>query len=156
MDSMSVHIFIFEVGESGESILQEIVALLSKRTDVQIEELSKRIECNNSKQEVLSYPGLEIHTKEQTIYKDGRLIPMSHYEFSTLYFLARHPGWVFTKQQIYEAVWNEPEGDCNTAITNIISQIRKKLYPDDPKSSCIKTVVNSGYKFEAPITQIGI
>lgn len=67
-------------------------------------------------------------------------------------YLARHPGWVFTKQQIYEAVWHDPEGDCNTAITNVISQIRKKLNPYAPKNGYIKTVVNSGYKFEAKIT----
>ena len=148
---MNVYIFILEAEETDESILQEILALLSNKAEVQVTELFQETDYNNSRQEVLSYPGLEIHIKEESVYKNGRLIPMSHYEFSTLYFLARHPGWVFTKQQIYEAVWNEPEGDCNTAITNIISQIRKKLHPDNPKRSYIKTVVNSGYKFDAHI-----
>ncbi|MCI8479017.1 MAG: helix-turn-helix domain-containing protein [Oscillospiraceae bacterium] len=54
---------------------------------------------------------------------------MSHYEFFALCFLAKHPGWVFSKQQIYEAVWNDPDGDGNAAVTNLISQIRKKLNP---------------------------
>jgi len=48
---------------------------------------------------------------------------MSHYEFFTLCFLAKHSRWVFTN--------------------------RKKLNPDDPKNGYIKTVVNSGYKFDA-------
>ena len=148
-----MRVLILVVEDADKSFVHEIVTLLSKRTDIQPVELPWDTEYNNCyRQEILSFPGLEIHIKEQTVYRDSNLIPMSYYEFSTLYFLARHPGWVFTKQQIYEAVWNEPEGDCNTAITNIISQIRKKLYPDDPKSGCIKTVVNSGYKFETPIT----
>ena len=150
---MSVRILILEVKEADKFIFQEIVDLLSSRSNIQFVKLPWDTECNDCEmQEVLSFPDLEIHIKEQRVYKCGQLIPMSYYEFSTLWFLARHPGWVFTKQQIYEAVWNEPEGDCNTAITNIISQIRKKLHPDDPKSGYIKTVVNSGYKFEAPIT----
>ncbi len=92
---------------------------------------------------------LEIHVREQTVYKAGVLIPMSHYEFFTLCYLAKHPGWVFTKRQIYEAVWQEADGDSDAAVTNVISQIRKKLNPDDPTHGCIRTVVNSGYKFVA-------
>ena len=74
---------------------------------------------------------------------------MSHYEFFTLCYLAKYPGWVFSKQQIYEAVWQEADGDSDAAVTNVISQIRKKLNPDDPTHGCIRTVVNSGYKFVA-------
>ena len=146
---MSMRILILEAGDTDESILQEIITLLSQRTDIQLSELSQEAEYN---QKVLSFPGLEIHIMEQSVYRKGELIPMSYYEFSTLCYLARHPGWVFTKQQIYEAVWREPEGDCNTAITNVISQIRKKLDPYAPKNGYIKTIVNSGYKFEPPIT----
>lgn len=72
---------------------------------------------------------------------------MSHYEFFALCYLAKHPGWVFSKQQIYEAVWDNPDGDGNAAVTNIISQIRKKLNPGNPMHGYIRTVVNSGYKF---------
>lgn len=146
---MSTRILIFETSDADESVLQEIVTLLSKRADTRIAELHQGVGPGTDlKQDVLSFPDLEIHIKEQAVYKNGRLVPMSYYEFSTLCYLARHPGWVFTKQQIYEAVWHEPEGDCNTAITNVISQIRKKLHPHDPKDSYIKTVVNSGYKFD--------
>ena len=56
---------------------------------------------------------------------------------------------MLSKQQIYEAVWQEADGDSDAAVTNVISQIRKKLNPDDPTHGCIRTVVNSGYKFVA-------
>ncbi len=153
IEGVRIHILIFEAGETDKSIFQEVIALLSQRADIQIAELLHNPEYGNyNAHDVLTFPGLKIYMREQTVYKDNRLIPMSYYEFSTLCFLAKHPGWVFTKQQIYEAVWNEPEGDCNTAITNVISQIRKKLHPNDPKNGYIKTVVNSGYKFETTIT----
>ena len=105
--------------------------------------------CKNLEASILTFSDLEIHVREQTVYKSGILVPMSHYEFFTLCYLAKHPGWVFSKQQIYEAVWQEADGDSDAAVTNVISQIRKKLNPDDPTHGCIRTVVNSGYKFVA-------
>ena len=60
--------------------------------------------------------------------------------------VAQHPGWLFTQEQIYEAVWHEFPEHCGAAVTNIISQLRRKMGPDNP----IHTVPHSGYKFELP------
>lgn len=145
-----MRILILEMGESEEPILQDIFTLLSGKANFQFTELSEVTEYDgNRRSSVMTFGDMEIHLQEQAVYKTGVLIPMSHYEFFTLCYLARHPGWVFSKQQIYEAVWQEPEGDSDAAVTNIISQIRKKLNPDDPTHGCIRTVVNSGYKFVA-------
>lgn len=40
----------------------------------------------DTSKDVLSFSGLDIFVKEQTVYKDGLLIPLSYYEFFTLYF----------------------------------------------------------------------
>lgn len=145
-----MRVLILETGESEESILQDIFDLLSGRAKFQFMELPGATEHRkNSEASILTFDDLEIHIQEQTVYKAGVLIPMSHYEFFTLCYLAKHPGWVFTKQQIYEAVWQEADGDSDAAVTNVISQIRKKLNPDNPTHGCIRTVVNSGYKFVA-------
>ena len=95
------------------------------------------IQQSEAEPQVLSYPGLEIHLKEQTVYKDGIQIPFSHYEFFTLYYLAKHPGWVFTKKQIYEAVWKQPAENCEAVVTNTISHIRKKLNQENPSKRSI-------------------
>ena len=143
-----MRILMLEIGESDRDILQELFVLLSAQTDLQVVELPQRMNSLNIvDSQVLAFSDLEIRIREQTVYKDGILIPMSHYEFFTLCYLAKHPGLVFTKQQIYEAVWGDLTGDGITAVTNIVSQIRKKLNPDDPKRGFIQTVVNSGYKF---------
>ena len=60
--------------------------------------------------------------------------------------VAQHPGWLFTQEQIYEAVWHEFPEDCGAAVVNIISQLRRKMGPGNP----IRTVPHSGYKFELP------
>ena len=54
-------------------------------------------------QSALSFPGLEIRLKEQTVYCNSTLITLTYHEFAVLTYLARHPGWVFSAHQIYEA-----------------------------------------------------
>lgn len=92
--------------------------------------------------DILSFSGLDIRLKEQTIYRNGKLVPISHHEFFTLLYLAQHPNWVFSKTQIYETVWKE-SGDGGAAVTSVVSQIRRKI-----GDGYIKTVIGSGYKFE--------
>ncbi len=46
------------------------------------------------------------------------------------------------KSRYYEAVWKE-SGDGGTAVTNVVSQIRRKI-----GDKYIRTVIGSGYKFE--------
>lgn len=52
----------------------------------------------------LSFPDLEIRLKDQTVSCRGQLVTLTHHEFAVLVYLARHPGWVFSASQIYEAV----------------------------------------------------
>ena len=97
---------------------------------------------------VLTFPGLEIRLQEQAVYQSGKLVPMTHREFHTFAYLARHPNWVFSTDQIYEAVWDEGCENQGTAVANIISQIRRKLALSGVERSYITTVIGSGYKFE--------
>ena len=100
---------------------------------------------------ILSFPNIEIRLKEQTVSCRGQLVTLTHHEFAVLVYLARHPGWVFSASQIYEAIWDRDGEHCGTAVANIISQIRRKLTPDTPKGGYIRTVPGSGYKFESVI-----
>lgn len=58
---------------------------------------SEKIECAN----------LQILLPEKKVYRNGKEILLNRHEFDTLVYLARHPGWVRSKEQIYEAVWTE-------------------------------------------------
>ena len=97
----------------------------------------------------LSFPNIEIRLKEQTVFCRGRLVTLTHHEFAVLAYLARHPGWVFSASQIYEAVWAADGEHCGTAVASVIGQIRRKLTPDTPKGGYIRTVLGSGYKFNS-------
>lgn len=91
---------------------------------------------------VLSFPGLKINTNEQTVYHNGILVPLTHHEFFTLLYLARHPSWVFSKEQIYEAVWEENPEQCGASIANVVYSLRRKI-----GERYIETVIGSGYRF---------
>ena len=104
-------------------------------------------------QSALSFPGLEIRLKEQTVYCNSTFITLTYHEFAVLTYLARHPGWVFSASQIYEAVWDRDGEHCGTAVASVIGQIRRKLTPDTPKGGYIRTVPGSGYKFESVIQE---
>ena len=124
----------------------EIVMRITKESGIVTETVLTSFTVKNIEQRVsvLVFSKLEIHLKEQVVYHSGELIPMSHHEFFTLVYLGQYPGWVFSKEQIYEAVWRETGDRCGTAVVNVISQIRRKI-----GERYIKTVIGSGYKFEA-------
>lgn len=92
---------------------------------------------------------LKINVREQTVFYRGGAIRLNHYEFCTLEYLGRHPNWIFTKEQIYEAVWKEAGENCGSAVANVISQIRRKLRQAGAEREYIQTIINQGYKFVA-------
>lgn len=91
--------------------------------------------------------GFKINRKEKQAYYRGQSVRLSRLEFQTLSYLAEHPKWIFTQQQIYEAVWKEPGEFCGSAVTNVISQLRRKLKKAGVKKEYVQTVINQGYKF---------
>ena len=133
---------ILSVADHEEHILNKIMEALADEPELDHIALSP---SNAS----LSFPDLEIRLKEQTVSCNGQLVTLTYHEFAVLAYLARHPGWVFSASQIYEAVWNVDGEHCGTAVASVISQIRRKLTPNMPKGGYIRTVLGSGYKFNS-------
>ncbi|MFR4821393.1 MAG: winged helix-turn-helix domain-containing protein [Blautia sp.] len=90
---------------------------------------------------ILTSPNLEIRINEQTVYHDNHSVPLTHHEFFTLLYLAQHPSWVLSKEQIYEAVWKADPEQCGAAA-NVVYSLRWKI-----GDGYIETVVGSGYRF---------
>ncbi len=97
--------------------------------------------------EVLQYSGLCIDPVQHQISYQRKAIPLTEtYEFQTLVYLASQPGRVFTKEQIYQAVWKEEPVDVSSAVFCVIANIRQKLRKVT-KKEYIQTVWGVGYKF---------
>ena len=69
------------------------------------------------------------------------------HEYGVLSLMARHPGQLFTKEQIFEAVWHQDSESCLTAVTNTIGRIRQKIEDDRAVPVYIRTISNLGYQF---------
>ena len=97
--------------------------------------------------EVLEYSGLCIDSlRHQASYQGQGISLTENYEFHTLAYLASQPGRVYTKEQIYQAVWQEEPVDVSSAVFCVIGNIRQKLRKVTTKEY-IQTVWGVGYKF---------
>lgn len=135
-------IIILSVPDTKEDILEKILETVEGSADVEERTLpSAKIERGD----------LEILLFEKMVYRNGKEILLNRHEFDTLVYLAKHPGWVRSKTQIYDAVWTEEVVDCENAVMWCISQLRKKLGNNPKGSPYIKTVWGVGYKFNSGI-----
>ena len=90
---------------------------------------------------------LEIHPKSRKVAMQGSEISLTPKEFDILYFLAQNRGEVFTKEQIYRAVWAEDYLLDDSNIMAFIRKLRKKIEPDPDAPKYILTIWGIGYKF---------
>ena len=79
-------------------------------------------------------------------------VTLTNREFEILYLLASCPGRVFSKEQIYDLVWEEPYfGDYNIVMSHI-RNIREKIGDNPSKPIYIQTVWGVGYRFNKNIS----
>ena len=135
-------IIIRTVDSDGSTFRAIMDALRDKRVEI--------IKLAASSHNVLAFGNIEIYPERRIVLKAGEKVRLNHGEFSMLLLLASTPGQVFSKEQLYDAAWNEEYRYGTTAVENIIWRLRQKL-EDDPKHPVyIKTVIRSGYKIELP------
>jgi DNA-binding response OmpR family regulator len=130
----------------AEELLEAVEALLSGEASSLMLELGGE-GSRPAGGEPLTCGGIAIDPKSRRVTRDGAEIPLTPKEFDILYFLARNRGVVFTKEQIYQAVW---EGEYLLDDSNImafIRKLRKKIEPNPDAPEYIQTVWGIGYKF---------
>lgn len=81
------------------------------------------------------------------VCKNNSLLDLTAKEFDLLLFFAENPGQVFTKKQIYHAVWNEEYTFDDNNIMVHIRRLRKKIEDNPEYPKYIITVWGVGYKF---------
>ncbi|MFM7107051.1 MAG: response regulator [Planctomycetaceae bacterium] len=89
---------------------------------------------------------LSIHPGRHEVMLAGRPVELTYTEFALLQFLARRPGWAFTRTQIVDAVKGEDYPVTERSVDVQVAGLRKKL---GPFGSYIETVRGVGYRFRA-------
>lgn len=95
-------------------------------------------------------PDFELNADAVTLTVRGQLESLTATEFRLLHFLASHPGKVFTRDQVLDAVWRDMSFVTPRSVDVYIRRLREKIerHPEEPHY--LKTVRGAGYKFEAP------
>ena len=100
-------------------------------------------------QQSLHFGDLSIDASTRGVQTQVGPATLTAKEFDLLYFLASHPGQVFTREQLMDAVWDyDYAGDAST-VTVHVRRIREKIEADPVRPRYLKTVWGVGYKFEA-------
>jgi two-component system, OmpR family, alkaline phosphatase synthesis response regulator PhoP len=90
---------------------------------------------------------LVVDLSRRQVWVYGEQVDLTATEFEILRFLAAHPGWVYSRRQIMQQLWDGNfYGETRSADVHI-QRIRKKIEPDPRNPRYIQTVRGMGYKF---------
>ena len=119
-----------------------------KELVARIKAVIRRFQAADTPEKELVFPGLTINISQYTVTYMGKPLEMPPREIELLYFLASHPGMVFTREQLLEQVWGyDYFGDSRTVDVHV-KRLREKLSGGEELGWQIKTVWGVGYKFE--------
>lgn len=97
-------------------------------------------------QEMLKVKDLVLDPEACELKRGEKIIELTSVEYKIMEMFMKHPGKVFTKQQIYEYGWGEEFIVADNNIMVCISKLRDKL--DEDPSAYIKTIRGLGYRLE--------
>lgn len=141
----------FEVGAddyvvkpfSPREVVLRVKALLRRSST------TKFLETETTMKNVLIFPHLTIDHDAHRVKANDKEVSLTPKEYELIYFLAKSPDKVFSREQLLKEVWNyEFFGDLRTVDTHV-KRLREKLNNISPEAAkMIVTVWGVGYKFE--------
>ena len=106
----------------------------------------RRVE-GTAPREVMELGPLKIDFAAREVYLEGKPVELTPTEFDLLAYLARHPGRVFTRTELLEAIQERSYASLPRTIDSHIKNLRHKIEPDPASPQFILTVHGVGYKF---------
>ena len=99
----------------------------------------------NGIEEVIEFHDLKIHSGKREVSINNKLLELTYSEFQILHLLITNPGWVYTRNQIIEAIRGDNYPVTDRSIDFQIVGLRKKL---QDYGKYISTVRGVGYRFK--------
>ena len=101
-----------------------------------------------SNDDVIRIRGLKIDNISHKVWVDGAEKLLTTKEYDLLYFFAKHPGQVFSKEELFQRIWDQDSvGDIAT-VTVHVKKIREKIELDKDHPQYIETVWGVGYRMK--------
>jgi DNA-binding response OmpR family regulator len=92
---------------------------------------------------------IEINTGAMTLVVGKRPVTTTATEFRLLDYLVRHPGRVFTRDQLLDAVWRDTQFVTPRSVDVYVRRLREKIEPDPENPRYLRTIRGAGYRFDA-------
>ncbi len=92
--------------------------------------------------------GIQVNEDFNEVRVRGRTVEMSDIEYHILLLMMKYPGKIFSAQNLYGSIWNEPYFyNCNSTVMVHIRRLRVKIEEDPQNPKLIMTVWGKGYRF---------
>ena len=99
-------------------------------------------------QSYIELAGIRLNEEFNEVTVKGENVEFSDIEYNILRLLMKYPGKIFSAQNLYESVWNEPYFyNCNSTVMVHIRRLRVKIEEDPKNPKLILTVWGKGYRF---------
>ena len=99
---------------------------------------------------VTSFEDIVIDANAMQLRVRGEITTTTATEFRLLDYLARHPGRVFSRDRLLDAVWGDARFVTPRSVDVYVRRIREKIEIDPENPRYLKTVRGAGYRFEIP------
>jgi two-component system phosphate regulon response regulator PhoB len=101
---------------------------------------------------LVKFEDIEIDASAMQLRVKGELVTTTATEFRLLDYLARHPGRVFSRDHLLDAVWGDARFVTPRSVDVYVRRIREKIEADAETPRYLKTMRGAGYRFEIPKT----
>ncbi|MCW9134077.1 response regulator transcription factor [Bacillus paramycoides] len=118
---------------------------LRARINVQ---LRNHINATSNQEEILSFKSLTLHTQTYELFYKKCPINLRKKEFQILELLIRHPKRIYSKQELYQLIWDTDYMEDENTINVHISNLRKKIQTVDSQNEYIETVWGIGIRLK--------
>lgn len=105
-------------------------------------------EFEKASENILEVNGLTLNKVTKEVSVEGELVKMTKTEFKITELLMTHPNQVYSIDQIYESVWEEPSFNSDNTVSVHIRKIREKIEIDPKNPKYLKVVWGVGYKIQ--------
>jgi two-component system response regulator ResD len=113
-----------------------------------VDAVLRRMDTAPASEAPLDFNGLHIDLAGRSVAVEGQEAQLTQREFELLAFLARHPGQVFSRNQLMDAVWQYSFYTDTSTVTVHIRRLRAKIEPDPAQPRHLQTVWGVGYRFQ--------
>ena len=113
-----------------------------------VDAVLRRIDTPQSQQAPIELPDMAIDPSGRHVYVRGEEVQLTQREFELLLFMARHPGQVFSREQLMDAVWQYSFYSDTSTVTVHMRRLRSKIEHDPARPDHIQTVWGVGYRFQ--------